>query len=174
VAGRTLVVGLGNPILGDDGVGWRIADAVERTLGAVDGVSVERAALGGLALMERLVGFDHAVIVDAAHCGRRPVGTVGCHSLEEWDDPAAGYTTSAHDTSLATALAAGRALGAALPERIDVVTVEIPAAFEFSESLSQDVAAAVAPATEHVLTCLRGGRGRGATLGQDGGTHGIP
>ena len=26
---RTIVVGLGNPVLGDDGVGWRVADAVE-------------------------------------------------------------------------------------------------------------------------------------------------
>ena len=26
---RTIVVGLGNPLLGDDGVGWRVADEVE-------------------------------------------------------------------------------------------------------------------------------------------------
>lgn len=171
---RTVVIGLGNPILGDDGVGWSIADAVERRLGAIGDVSIERAALGGLALMERLIGFERAVILDAAHTGRTAIGTVSCQPLDSLDDPAAGYTASAHDTSLATALATGRALGAVLPDRIDVVTVEIPARLEFSESLSPAVAAAVATAAEHTVTCLRDESWHGVTPGQDGGTHGIP
>jgi hydrogenase maturation protease len=174
VGGRTLVVGLGNPILGDDGVGWHVVDAVEQGIGIRGDVSIERASLGGLALMELLLGFERAVIVDAAHTGRRAVGTVTSQSLADLPDPAAGYTSSAHDTSLATALETGRALGAVLPHDVEVVTVEIPPAFEFSESLSPPVAAAVAAATEHTLTYVRDATRRGSTPGRDGGTHGIP
>ena len=58
---RTIVVGLGNPILGDDGVGWRVAQAVQALAPEAD---VECQALGGLSLMERLVGYQRAIIVD--------------------------------------------------------------------------------------------------------------
>ena len=159
MTGRTLVVGLGNPILGDDGVGWRIA--------------VERAALGGLALMERLIGYDRVLIADAVHTRSAPVGAVRQTLLEELEDPSAGHTTSGHDTSLVTALGTGRAIGAVLPERVVVVTVEVPARFEFSESLSPAVAEAVAPATRMILNWLALHPAPPNTSRQEVGTHGL-
>ncbi|MGZ6260732.1 MAG: hypothetical protein ACXWN5_07770, partial [Candidatus Limnocylindrales bacterium] len=57
-----LVVGLGNPLLGDDAVGWRVVEALEARLetGAdhdrVPSLELDRLAVGGLTLMERLVG----------------------------------------------------------------------------------------------------------------------
>lgn len=139
-----IVIGLGNPILGDDGVGWRVTDAVERLLRRTPAdTDVDRVSVGGLGLMERLVGYDHAVIVDAVRTGRAPVGSVRRLPLSALADPTAGHTASAHDVSLATALAAGRSLGAHLPKHITVVAVEIPEADEFSDQLSPDVAAAV-------------------------------
>jgi hydrogenase maturation protease len=76
---RTLVVGLGNPILGDDGVGWRIAEEVSRRSGIPVGdaplrgpqtshrepVTIECYSLAGLSLMERLIGYDRVILVDA-------------------------------------------------------------------------------------------------------------
>lgn len=139
-----IVIGLGNPVLGDDGVGWRVTERVEGLLAGRPGVAdVDRLAVGGLTLMERLVGYERAVVVDAVHTGRAPVGTVRRLPLETLVDPSAGHTTSAHDVSLATALAAGRALGADLPERVTLVAVEIAPCHEFSETLSPEVAAAV-------------------------------
>jgi hydrogenase maturation protease len=93
--------------------------------------------------MERLVGYQRAVVVDAVHTGRAPVGTVRRLPLETLVDPSAGHTTSAHDVSLATALAAGRALGADLPDQVTLVAVEIAPCREFSETLSPEVEAAV-------------------------------
>ena len=55
---KILVIGLGNPILGDDGVGWVVAREVEIRLGASEyNIEVDCLALGGLSLMERLIGF---------------------------------------------------------------------------------------------------------------------
>ncbi|HYM84931.1 MAG TPA: hydrogenase maturation protease, partial [Candidatus Dormibacteraeota bacterium] len=119
-------MGLGNPLLGDDGVGWRVADEVERRLShgeaATDAV-VERLCVGGLALMERLVGCAHAIVVDAFVSGSAPAGTVRSASLDDLDTSHASHLDSAHDASLLVALEAGRALGAALPARVDVVAV---------------------------------------------------
>ena len=64
-----LIVGLGNPILGDDGIGWRVAEAVEDALlekpASGQNVRVASYALGGLSLMEHLIGYDKAIIIDA-------------------------------------------------------------------------------------------------------------
>ena len=72
-----IVVGVGNPLLGDDGAGWLVADAVEAALGdgvTRDRIAVERLAVGGLTLMEHLIGHRRAVLVDALVTGVDPPG----------------------------------------------------------------------------------------------------
>ena len=66
---KVLIAGLGNPILGDDGVGWRVAEAVADSLppdnGRMQEIEVECFALGGLSLMEHLVGYEKVIIIDS-------------------------------------------------------------------------------------------------------------
>jgi hydrogenase maturation protease len=172
--GEVIVVGLGNPILGDDAVGWHVADEVEARLtagtvpgvagggpaGAVPGtpagarVHVERLAVGGLALMERLVGFRSAVLVDAMLTGTVPPGTVRLLSLADIPGGEAGHLDSVHDAPLAEALEAGRALGASLPSEIVIVAIEAAQVTDFTESMSPEVAAAVPRAVDAVLAAL--------------------
>jgi hydrogenase maturation protease len=147
---KTLIVGLGNPILGDDGIGWRIAERVQARLGAeperVQNPEVDCLALGGLSLMERLVGYQRVIIIDAITTHQNPPGTVTCFPLEALTEHATGHTTAAHDTSLKTAIAVGRSMGAVLPEAITIVAVEIEQIYDFSEELTPEVAAAITPA----------------------------
>lgn len=163
----TLIVGLGNPILGDDGVGWRVAEEVRQRisntqypvtqegLGVGDWpVEVDCVSLGGLSLMERMVGYDRAILIDAIATGRMPAGTVTRFTLEELPVPGAGHTTSAHDTSLHTALEIGRAMGARLPDEVTIIAVESPQVYDFSEELSPPVAAAVRRAADMALAAL--------------------
>jgi len=153
-----LVVGLGNPVRGDDGVGWRVVEALEERLAAMGpaepGVEPEldRLAVGGLSLMERLVGYRRAILVDALEEGLAP-GTVTCRPLDELTGGPAAHLDSSHDASLAAALAAGAALGATLPSEITVVGVEIRDVDAFSDRLSPAVEAAV-PAAVEVLAAL--------------------
>ncbi len=158
--GPTLVIGLGNPVLGDDAVGWRVVEALADRLAdrraagrPVPTVEIDRLALGGLRLMERLVGYERAVVVDAQASGKQP-GTVEVRNLDELAGPAPTHLGSSHDTSLATALAIGRALGTSLPDPVVVLTVEAGPVDEFSERLSAPVAAAVAPAAQRLLDVL--------------------
>ena len=148
---KTLVVGLGNPILGDDGIGWCVAQEVKRR--APD-AEVECLALGGLSLMERLIGYDRAVIIDAIQTSEQRTGTVRIFPLAEMADRTAGHMTAAHDTSLQTALELGRQMGARLPVAITVVAIEADRVYDFSEELSPAVAAAVPAATAAVLAAL--------------------
>jgi hydrogenase maturation protease len=173
----TVVVGIGNPILGDDGIGWRVVEEVERRW-AAEPRAVEPPAgeppagtepppvtflcvsLGGLSLMERLVGTGRAILVDAVRTGDRPVGTVFAIPLGELVSGVSGHQDNAHDASLPVALAAGRSLGAELPAEITVVGIEALRVEEFGEELSPAVAAARPVAVEAVLAVLRRGSGR--------------
>jgi hydrogenase maturation protease len=165
-------VGLGNPILGDDGVGWRVADLVQARTGDREDIEVTCAAVGGLTLMEQLIGYDRVVIVDAVHSGSKPAGSVAAQRLGDLPNPSAGHTTSAHDTSLQTAIATAAALQVPLPSAITVVGIEVPAGFTFSEDLSPPVAGAVEAAAALVFNCVANNSLLPA--GQKGGTHGIP
>jgi hydrogenase maturation protease len=146
-----LVVGLGNPILGDDGIGWAVAEQVAASEPTVE---VECLALGGLSLMERLIGYRHVIIVDSIQTESGRVGDVTRFSLSALPDRSAGHTTAAHDTSLQTALALGRSMGAQLPDDVTIVAVEADRVYDFSDQLSPPVLAAVPEATRLVLEAL--------------------
>jgi len=149
---KTLVVGLGNPILGDDGVGWRVAEAVKT---AVPHVHVEYLALGGLSLMERLIGYDRVIIIDSIQTENGRVGDVSTFPLQALPDLSAGHTTAVHDTSLQTAIALGRQMGAPLPDDIMIVGIEAARVYDFSDELTPEVEAAVPQAVTAVLKLLQ-------------------
>jgi hydrogenase maturation protease len=158
---RAIVVGLGNPLLGDDGVGWRVADAVEEQLKAavaagatLPAVTVDRLGVGGLRLMELLDGFEEAILVDAAEDPERPPGDVRCGRFDELEPRSAGRLDSAHDVSLAAALELGRRAGAVLPARIWVVTIAARIDDVFTEALTPPVEAAVPVAAGEVVRLL--------------------
>jgi len=141
---KTIVIGLGNPILGDDGVGWVVVEEIsklkscESTTVVVDCLSV-----GGLTLMEHLVGFNRAIVVDALQTALHPVGTVIQMPLEDLPEQITGHLTSAHDVNLKTALQLGREMGAQLPEEIIIIGIVANSVTDFSKELSPQVKAAV-------------------------------
>lgn len=153
---KTLVIGLGNPILGDDGVGWRVAEVLMQHPLPPD-VEVDCFALGGLSLMERMTGYSRVILIDAIRSGQKPIGTVSQFTLADLPDLTAGHSASAHDTSLRTALNVGRSMGVPLPkdEEVYLVAVEAEHVYDFSERLSPPVEAAVPVAVAAVLQYLK-------------------
>lgn len=159
---RTLVIGLGNPILGDDGVGWKVAEQVSQCLESeantshiFSSVEVNCVSLGGLSLMERMVGYQRVIIIDAMQTGQSTKGIVRVFGLEELPNPMAGHTASTHDTSLITALDTARTMGLPVPESVEVVAIEAENVYDFSEELSPAVAEAVPVATQTVFNLLK-------------------
>jgi hydrogenase maturation protease len=149
---KTLLLGLGNPLVTDDSVGLRVVAEIRDRLAGQAEIEVGEDYWGGLRLMERLIGFDRAVIVDAIASGAPP-GTI--HRLTP-----AGISTqrsaSAHDVNLPTALAFGRQAGASLPpdERILLVGIEAEDILTFGQRLTPAVEAALPRAVEAVWEAL--------------------
>ncbi|MGD8813588.1 MAG: hydrogenase maturation protease [Anaerolineales bacterium] len=154
----TLLLGLGNPLLRDDSVGLKVAQLLQPLLVDQPDVTVDVDYWGGLRLMERMIGYDHAIIVDAIITGAQP-GTV--HVLAP-DDMPTQRSMSAHDVNLSTALAVGREAGANLPsdEHIMLIGVEAADVQTFDEELSTEVKAALPEAMEIALSALKEIKGR--------------
>ena len=151
---KTLVVGLGNPILGDDGVGWKIAEKVCEQLPADEAVEVDCLSLGGISLMEHLIGYDRAILIDA-FASDDDLGSIQVMNLTDMPNYSAFHISNAHDTSLQNAIDIGRELGAHLPEEIMVVGVATRRIYDFSEELSPPIAEVVSQVVKIVLDLLR-------------------
>lgn len=149
---RTIVLGLGNPILRDDGVGWHVVQELRNQMAgqpaAATQVELDEVAAGGLALMERLVGYECAVLVDAIQTRDGVPGTLYRLTLE---DLPTVHADSGHDASLKAALELGRQLGARLPTRIVIYAIEAANLCDFGESLSPPVAVGAGLAVQAVL-----------------------
>jgi hydrogenase maturation protease len=149
---RTLILGLGNPLITDDSVGLRVVEELKPLLANRTDVEVSEDYWGGLRLMERMIGFDRAIVVDAIHSGAPP-GTI--HLLTPEGIPTQ-RSASAHDVNLSTALEFGRQAGAHLPENrhIQLVGIEAEDILTFGERCTPAVQAAISRAVEAVLKAL--------------------
>jgi hydrogenase maturation protease len=149
---KTLIIGLGNPIVSDDSVGLKVAQQLRGLLDGRDGVEVTEDYWGGLRLMERMIGYDRAIVVDAICSGAEP-GTI--HHLTT-DAMSTQKSASAHDVNLATALAFGRQAGAHLPadDQVRLVGIEAEDVVNFGEQCTPAVAAAIPRAIQEVVQLL--------------------
>jgi len=155
---KTLVIGLGNPILTDDGIGVKVAQAVEEVIHSKnnDEITVTEASVGGLRLMEEMIGYDRVIIIDAimSRNGQKS-GTLHKMSLNDLQKLSpTQHSACAHDTTLVTALEAGRLIGLKLPETISIFAIEVENIIEFNETPTPSVAAAIPQATAAVLAEL--------------------
>ena len=153
VYARTLVIGLGNPLLKDDSIGLRVVRALQPMIDDFPGVELAEDYHGGLRLMERMIGFRRAIVIDAIVTGGAP-GTLHLLGVE---GHATQRSASAHDVDLPTALAVGRPAGADLPGAQDILLVGIEAesVLDFGEQLTPAVEAAIPVAVRVVLEQLR-------------------
>lgn len=149
---KTLVLGLGNPILGDDGVGLVVVERLRPLLEGKPDIELGQDYWGGLRLMERLVGYDRAIIIDAIITGQ----SIGSVLTLPPDSIPTQRSSSSHDLTLATALELGRQSGARLPtnENIILIAIEAGDVYTFSEALSPEVEAAIPSAIQAVLEVL--------------------
>jgi hydrogenase maturation protease len=160
-ATSTIVIGLGNPILGDDGIGWRIVEQVRDAYFNVENqyanhhVDFELLSVGGLTLMEHMTGYDRAVIVDAISTGKQSIGSISYAHIEELPDFSTGHMSSAHDATIKHALELGRQLGAQLPSDISVLMIEADRVYNFSDQLSNRVAACLPNAVDIVMERIK-------------------
>lgn len=147
---KTIVLGVGNPILCDDGVGIHVARQIKEKINDPD-IVVDEAITGGMNLLDLMTGYDKAILIDAVNIKDANVGEVRCFSLSSLPTT---HSDNPHDASLMEALELAKKLGQdKIPSEIIVVGIvlkEIP--YVFGETLSPEIAKAVPKAIKMTLT----------------------
>jgi hydrogenase maturation protease len=152
---KTLIMGLGNDLLGDDAVGILAAAELGKSAGGTVDVRESRAA--GLALLDELTGYDRVIIIDAIHTGEHPAGTVMDMSIADLR-PIPG--TSPHYVGLPEVMRIGMRLGLPMPDEVSILAVEIPKCLEIGGRLSGPVASALADVIRRIRKQLFNGNSR--------------
>ncbi len=145
---RTLLLGMGNPILSDDAVGVRLATDFRAQAGPVQELEiVEECSVGGLNLLDLLSGFQRVILLDSLQTSTNTPGAWHRFTATTLCDTV--HLTNVHDTNFATALELGRRIGMPLPDldEIHIFGVEIRDNFTFSEEMT--------PALEQVYPDLK-------------------
>lgn len=148
---KTLILGLGNPILTDDGVGLRVAQALAERI-VETGVTIEESSLSGLSLLDELVGFDRVIIIDAIQTVNGRPGDIYVLNLEDFS--ITQRATSTHGVDLLTAIELGRQLNLKMPHQISIFAIEAKDVTTFAEACSPEVERAIPECVDMVIADL--------------------
>ena len=149
---RTVVVGLGSPIMCDDAVGLRVSEAIDAM--GFDDVDCCQEAVGGLDILPVIHGYRYAIIVDAIQTRQYEPGTVMFFDPEDFDDTIGD--ASAHDINLATAMRIGRQVEPEMmPDKVRFVAVEAEDIATVNEGMTPKLIEAKPRAVEAVLHLLK-------------------
>ena len=151
---KTLVLGLGNPILSDDSVGFRVVQELKARFDK-PGLTFVESSASGLSLLDLITGYDKLIIIDAIKTEGGEAGKI--YRLGEESLGAIRHSASPHDVNLATALELGRKLGAALPQQITIIAIEVVDVTTFSEKCTPEVAKVIPLAVSMVAEELDSG-----------------
>lgn len=152
LSGKLLILGLGNIIVSDDGVGIYVGRQVKDLLADLDLDFIE-ASLAGLQLLDYICGYDYLVIIDAIQTENGVPGNL--YYLTEESLLSTVRLASIHDLNLATALEFGRQIGLAVPQRIDIYAIEATDLKTFSESCTPQVTAAIPTLAVQIAADIR-------------------
>lgn len=153
---KTLLLGMGNPILRDDAVGIRLAADIARRLGPMDGLDVvAECSVGGLELVPIIAGYDRVIVFDSIKT--RDARPGAWHRFTAADLGPTMNLTNVHDTNFATALELGRRVGLDVPppEAIHVFAVEILDNLTFDERMTPAVEHAYPDSADAILAQVR-------------------
>ncbi len=167
-AASTLVLGIGNTLLSDEGVGIHVVRALESHAARRPGVTCLDGGTLSFTLAGQLSAHDRLIVVDAARTGSSP-GSVRCFEGEAMDRYLSGNRASVHEVGLADLMDIAR-LTDRFPERRALVGIE-PQAIDWGEAPSAVVARAIPGAVAVVLALLDrwDAEGEAAATGSAGG-----
>jgi hydrogenase maturation protease len=144
---KTLLLGLGNSILKDDGVGLRVVRALGERV-TQEEVHVEESSFANIDLLDFISAYDRLIIVDSIKTEGGKPGDLYRMDLDDLHSTL--HLSCPHDINLATALELGRRLGMHIPGEIGIYAIEVEDNQTFSESCSPLVEEAIPRIVEEI------------------------
>lgn len=138
---KTLVFGLGNTILSDDGVGIKVVRELARRADTGPDVEFREGSVGGLAILDEIAGFDRLLLVDSIKTAGGKPGDF--YKLDCADFSSSEHLSGLHGVDFATAVELGRRFGYRMPSEIDIYAVEVEDNITFSDSCTGKVTSCI-------------------------------
>ena len=143
---NTFILGIGNPILTDDGVGIKIAQKLKEEKPELEVIETTEV---GMTLFDVAVGYDKLIVIDSIKTGKGKPGQVYKFELADLK-PALDFPSS-HGISIATALELGQRLGYKMPKCIRFYAVEIGNNTTFCEKCTEEVEERIPFITKQII-----------------------
>jgi hydrogenase maturation protease len=145
---KTLILGIGNTALTDDGVGCKVAQRLKKRLRGRSNITVKETAVSGLSLLDELTGYERLIIVDAIQTKGGKPGDI--YKLSPGDFKT-GRMAIVHDLGLVSTLELGRKLEMDMPREVIIFAIEAKDMATFSEQCTPEVKKAIPKAVDMVL-----------------------
>ena len=131
---NTLILGIGNPILTDDGVGIKIAQRLKEGNPELEVIETSEA---GIALLDLVADYDKLVIIDSIKTEEGKPGDLYKLELEDLQ-PSKDFSSS-HSIGIATTFELGHRLGYRVPKFVSIYAVNIKDNLTFGEECTEEV-----------------------------------
>jgi len=131
---NTLILGIGNPILTDDGVGIKIARKLKEGNARLEVIETSEA---GIALLDFIAGYNKLIIIDSIKIEKGKPGDL--YKLELEDLKPSKDFSSSHGIGIATAFGLGQRLGYRMPKFVSIYAVNIKDNSTFGEECTEEV-----------------------------------
>jgi len=131
---NTFILGIGNPILTDDGVGIKVAQKLKEENPKLEVIETSEA---GIALLDLITGYDKLIIIDSIKTEKGKLGDL--YKLELEDLKPAKDFSSSHGIGIATAFELGQRLGYSMPKYTSIYAVEVKDNTTFGEKCTREV-----------------------------------
>jgi hydrogenase maturation protease len=146
-----LILGIGNPIMGDDGVGVYVVRALKNRIGQTENLEFKELSVGGIGMVEEMLGYEKVFLVDSIMSENAEVGRIRKFDPEQFDETV--QVSSPHVTNFATALQLYKRLEPArIPRMIKIFTIDISPNYTFGESISPTVQTAASKLVEMIVS----------------------
>ena len=142
----TLILGVGNPILTDDGVGIKVARKLKKEN---PGLEVTETSEVGIALLDLAVGYDRLIIIDSIKTKEGKLGEL--YELKVEDLKPNMYFSSSHGIGIATALELGQRLGYKMPKHVSIYAVEVKDNETFGEECTAEIEERIPAITRQII-----------------------
>ena len=139
-------MGIGNPIMGDDGVGIEVLRRLKENTSPRADLDFKELSVGGIRLVEEILDYKAVFIIDSIESATRE-GDINEFSPEQFNNTF--HESAPHDVNFITALELYKKLERhRIPEEIRIFTINIKTEFVFKETLSPTIEAAASRLTQ--------------------------
>jgi hydrogenase maturation protease len=149
---KILILGMGNDILTDDGIGIKITKVLEKKF-PFPNIIYDTLSLGGLEIIEYIRDFKMVILIDAIKTLDGIPGTVYQFKPEDFKETS--HLSNIHDISFLTSLKLAKELNIPTPEKVHIIAIEIVEDMVFSNDFTPQVQARYPEILEEVSEMVK-------------------